>query len=137
MSMIGLDTNVVIRYLVQYPPTQARKASEFIDSCIQSGKILWICQATLCEVFWVLKSCYELSKVELVSMLRLLLRARSIKIERDDIAYQALLDYEENSKIDFPDCLIGRQNAWFECQSTYTFDKNAAKRLPGQFKLIS
>ncbi len=134
--MIGLDTNVIIRYLVQDHPGQAQKASRFIEKSIAAGETLWICQITLCEIFWVLERSYELSREELVSTLKMLLRTRQIRIERDDIVKLALQDYERNPKVDFPDCMIGRQNASFECVSTCTFDKNAAKQLPDRFSLL-
>jgi len=135
--MIGLDTNVVIRYLVQDDPAQSKKASYFIEKSIKAGETLWICQLTLCEIFWVLERCYNLNKEELISTLTALLQTRQIKIEQEDIAWAALRDYEKSSHVGFPDCIIGRQNAYHECIHTYTFDKDAAKHLTTLFKLIT
>ena len=137
--MIGLDTNVVIRYLVQDDPEQSKKANQFIEKSMKTGeeKILWICQLTLCEIFWVLERCYDLNKEELISTLSALLQTRQIRIEQEDIAWAALRDFERSSKVGFSDCFIGRQNALHECIHTYTFDKDAAKHLPSTFKLMS
>lgn len=135
--MIGLDTNVVVRYLVQDDPVQSKKANQFIEKSMKTGEALWICQITLCEIFWVLERCYDLNKDELVSTLSALLQTRQIRIEQEDIAWAALRDYERSSKVGFSDCLIGRQNAHHECIHTYTFDKDAAKLLPSTFKLLS
>ena len=135
--MIGLDTNVVIRYLVQDDPEQSKKTNQLIEKAIKDGEILWICQLTLCEIFWVLESCYDLTKEELISTLSALLQTRQIRIEQEDIAWAALRDYEKSSKVGFSDCLIGRQNAYHECICTYTFDKEATKHLTSTFKLMS
>jgi len=134
--MIGLDTNVVIRYLVQDDPSQTKRANQLIENLTHAGETLWICQITLCEIFWVLERCYKLNKQELVNVLTSLLQTRQFHVEGDDVAWQALKDYERNSSVDFSDCLIGRQNAHCECVHTYTFDKNAAKQLSATFKPI-
>lgn len=135
--MIGLDTNVVIRFLIQDDPVQCKKANQFIEKQIATGETFWICQVTLCEVFWVLEKCYKLGKKELVNVLSSLLQTRQIQIEHDVLAWQALRDYEKSSKVGFPDCLIGKLNAYHECTYTYTFDKDAAKQLTSTFKMIS
>lgn len=135
--MIGLDTNIVIRYLIQDDPEQSRKVNQCIEKWIKNKQVLWICQITLCEIFWVLEKCYKLGKEELVSILYSLLKTRQIRVEKDDIAWQALYDYEKSARINFPDCLIGRQNMHLECIHTYTFDKVAAKELPKSFLLLS
>lgn len=133
--MIGLDTNVVIRYLVQDDPAQAKQATACIEAWIAQKMTLRICQITLIEIYWVLERCYKLKKPELIAILSMLLQTRQIQVEHDDIAWQALRDYE-HSKAGFSDCLIGRQNAHYECSFTYTFDKETAKQL-ATFKLIS
>ena len=134
--MIGLDTNVVIRYLVQDDPNQSKRANQAIEKWKEAGETLWICQITLCEICWVLERCYQLSREELVSVLTNLLQTRHLQIERDDLVWQALRDFEKNTKVGFPDCLIGRQNAYHECIHTFTFDKDAVKQLPSTFKSI-
>lgn len=135
--MIGLDTNVMIRYLVQDEPSQSKRANQQFEKWIAEGKVLWICQVTLCEIAWVLERCYKLSKDELFAVLSTLLQTRQIKVERDDIAWSALKDYKASSHVGFSDCLIGRQNEHSECIHTYTFDKDAAKHLAFTFKLMS
>lgn len=134
--MIGLDTNVVVRFLVQDDPKQAKLANQCIENCLKNGETLWICQVTLCEIFWVLQRCYKLTKKELISVFTSLLQTRQIVVQREDVARQALRDYESSTKAGFPDCLIGRQNASNECRYTYTFDKDAAKHLNATFHLL-
>ena len=134
--MIGLDTNVIVRFLVQDDPNQSKKANQAIEKWKKEGKTLWICHSTLCEIFWVLERCYKLSRSDLTSILKSLLQTKQIKIEDQDVVWKALVDYETSKKVGFPDCLIGRKNQYHECVSTYTFDKEAAQVLPLLFKLL-
>lgn len=133
--MIGIDTNVLIRYLVQDDPAQSKLANKFIESCVASGDILWICQMTLCETFWVLERCYKLEKHEIIRILKEILLVQQIQVEEDTVVWHALRDFENTTKVGFVDCLIGRQNAFHECSYTYTFDKSAAKEL-ATFKML-
>lgn len=133
--MIGLDTNIIIRYLVQDDPIQSQKANHLIATATKSGKKLLISQITLCEVAWLLERTYKVPKIEFVQIIKSLLQTEQLVIESDDVVWQALQDYEKASQIDFPDCLIGRQNLNLKCDYTYTFDVQAAKRVK-TFKLL-
>lgn len=135
--MIGLDTNIVIRYLVQDEPKQSAQANHIIEKAISNKEMLRISQVTLCEIVWVLERCYHITKNELIDVLKQLIKTEQIQIENDNIVRQALQDFEHHSTVDFSDCLIGRQNLANDCSFTYTFDKNAAKKLHHIFKYIS
>lgn len=135
--MIGLDTNVVIRYLVQDEPIQSNKANHIIEKVVADGEILFISQITLCEIVWVLERCYSISKKERIDVINQLLQTPNIRIESDAVARQALQDFEYCDGVDFSDCIIGRQNSSNNCTFTYTFDKKAAKKLNASFKLVS
>lgn len=134
--MIGLDTNVLVRYLVQDDLEQSERANQLIEKHISEGETISINQITLCEIFWVLEKCYKLKKDELISILKSLLQTRQIKIEGEHAAWQALQDYEKKTKVGFPDCLIGRQNIHLGCRHTFTFDNDAIKQLPDLFKKV-
>ena len=108
--MIGLNTNVLVRYLVQDDPIQSQKATNLVETSVKSGNHLWICQVTLCETIWVLQKCYKLTKEEVCHILHQLLSTPQILVENDDVAWLALLDFERNKKIGFVDFIIGRQN---------------------------
>lgn len=135
--MIGLDTNVVVRYLVQDDPKQSENANRIIEKAVADGETLLISQITLCEIVWVLERCYNISKKEIIDVLKQLLQTQQIRVGHENIAQQALRDFEIHSGVDFSDCLIGRQNASNDCSFTYTFDKNAAKKLHVTFKLVT
>ncbi len=127
---------MIIRYLVQDDHKQSELATRIIERAVSNGEMLWISQITLCEIAWVLERCYSADKKEIIDVLGQLLQTQQIQVEHDTIARQALLDYEYHSGVDFSDCLIGRQNSLNACPFTYTFDKNAAKKLHALFKLI-
>jgi predicted nucleic-acid-binding protein len=134
--MIGLDTNVVVRYLVQDDPKQSKQATQAIEKAAAEGKTLAISQVTLCEIVWVLERCYSLGKKELVAVIKQILKTQQINVEQDTVARQALHDFEEKEGVDFSDCLIGRQNAAKGCAFTYTLNKKAAQRLSETFKAL-
>jgi predicted nucleic-acid-binding protein len=135
--MIGLDTNVIIRYLVQDEPKQSKQANGIIETAIAEGLKLSISQVTLCEVVWVLERCYHVHKMELINVIKQLLKTQQIQVEHESVAQEALLDFEHHTSVDFSDCLIGRQNTNNGCIITYTFDKQAAKKLNDTFKFIT
>jgi predicted nucleic-acid-binding protein len=135
--MIGLDTNVMVRYLVQDEPRQSSRVNHLIEKATGAGVAFIVSQTTLCEIVWVLKNCYDCSKEDLITMIRQLLRTQQIRIENSSVVGEALLDFEHHDGVDFSDCLIGRQNGANNCSFTYTFDKNAAKKLHRTFKLIT
>lgn len=127
--MIGLDTNVIIRYLTQDDPRQAALANKVIGKSTSQGQLLWISQITLCETVWVLERAYKISKDEMITVLHQLLQTQELVFDKHDIVWQALHDYKSCHSVGFVDCLIGRQNVSNDCLYTYTFDKDAVKEL--------
>ena len=122
--MIGLDTNVVVRYLVQDDPTQSRKATALIEGAIARGDRLYLCSVVLCELVWVLEAAYGIRKSEVAETLEKILLAAQFEIEHRDCARAALLDFRR-SRADFSDCLLGRIHEAAGCESTTTFDRAA------------
>jgi len=122
--MIGLDTNVLIRYIMQDDKKQFRRAEQLIDSAVKRKESLHICLVVLCEVVWVLNYHYGLKKDDISRFLEILFHAEQIEIENRELALRALHDYT-NSQADFADCLIGSTNHSQGCSTTYTFDKKA------------
>jgi predicted nucleic-acid-binding protein len=124
--MIGLDTNVLIRYLIKDDKKQFSLAEKVVDSAIKHKTLLHISLVVLCEVVWVLNYTYELKREEIVLFLDKLLHAEHIEIENRQVALGAFREYQ-HSQADFADCIIGLINQSFSCTTTYTFDKKAAK----------
>jgi predicted nucleic-acid-binding protein len=127
--MYGLDTNVLIRYLLRDDPVQAEQARATIESAVQSGEPVVICLLTMLESEWVLRSCASLDKRAVISTFRMLLETRDIRIEQEETLEEALYLYENNNT-DFADCIMAARYARLGCSAMLTFDKKASQ-LPG------
>lgn len=123
--MIGLDTNVLVRYVTQDDPVQSPKASELIESLttLSPG---FVSLVSVVELVWVLQSCYQTAKNDIVVVLETLLRTRELTIEHAEVIWQALRRFTANNA-DFADCLIERCAHAAGCEYTATFDLDAAK----------
>ncbi len=127
--MIGLDTNVVIRYLVQDDKKQSAAATRFIEKSLTTDVPGYINHITLCEIVWVLQRCYDVTKQQLRDVIEGLLTTKQLIVENVEVAWKALRAYDANGA-DFCDALIGQANIYSGCERTVTFDKKAAS-LPG------
>ena len=123
--MIGLDTNVLVRYVTQDDPVQSAKASELIES-LTTASPGFVSLVSILELVWVLQSCYQSAKSDVVTVLETLLRTRELTVEHAEVIWQALRKFVAN-KADFADCLIERCAHAAGCEYTATFDLNAAK----------
>jgi len=123
--MIGLDTNVVVRYLTHDDAAQSAAAVRVMNS-LSSDSPGFLSLIVIAELVWVLEVSYRLKKNEIEQILETLLRSKELVIERAEIVSQALRKFSAN-RADFADCLIERSAHAAECQYTVTFDQNAAK----------
>ena len=123
--MIGLDTNVVIRYIAQDDPVQSQKATRLIES-LSSDVPGYIPLVALVEIVWILEESYGLTKKELIVILETLLRTKELVVERAEVVARALGVFLA-SRAGFSDCLIERCAQAAKCEYTLTFDKAAAK----------
>lgn len=119
--MIGLDTNVLARYLVKDDPKQAETAASAIRKAGRRDESLFVNHVVLCELVWVLESAYEYPKPEIVEILERLLLTKQLRMERKDDIWAALADYRQG-RGDFSDHLLGRTNVSHGCRHTVTFD---------------
>ncbi|HUP46923.1 MAG TPA: type II toxin-antitoxin system VapC family toxin [Thermoanaerobaculia bacterium] len=120
--MIGLDTNVLVRYLVEDDPRQSAEAAKVMEGAVESGQQLFISQIVLCELVWVLAYAYALSRREVVVVLQQLRRAAQVVIESPDEVQRAI-DSFERSRGDFPDFLIAERAVAYGCEVVLTFDR--------------
>lgn len=127
--MTGLDTNVLLRYLLRDDAAQATRA----DREIERAERFLIDVIVLCELVWVLDAGYGFSRAEIATALERILSAAQFEIEGKDLALAALDDFK-NSTADYSDCLIGRRNRAADAQATVTFDRSL-KGFPG-FRLL-
>lgn len=124
--MIGLDTNVIIRYMTQDDPTQAKTASEFIEKTVPK-KVPGIY-----AILFYVKSLGYLKaimadKESIIQVIEELLQINQITIPQPETVWRALNDYK-NSNADFSDHLIAGTNFTNGCKNTVTFDKKAGKQ---------
>jgi predicted nucleic-acid-binding protein len=122
--MIGLDTNVLVRYIMQDDAKQAALASRLVESLADSTGFIPL--IVIAELSWVLTSAYSLSRQQLTEALEGVLRSKEWVVEKADIVWQAVRLFQSGSA-DFADCLIFRSAAAAGCEKTMTFDKGAAK----------
>lgn len=124
--MIGLDTNVLVRFLVMDDPVQGKKASRLIQDSVERNESLFINDVVLCELVWVLDAAYNFSKVEIAGVLEKILMTELLIVQNQDEAWLALNDFR-TGKADYSDYFIGRINKSFESDNTATFDKDLGK----------
>ena len=124
--MIGLDTNILVRYLTQDDPRQSALANELIERGLSAERPGFVSSVALVELVWVLESGYSCGRDEIVAVLEKLLRARPLVVEHADVAWQATRVFAA-SNADFADCMIERAGFANACDHTATFDRGAAK----------
>lgn len=123
--MIGLDTNVLVRYIMQDDPKQSPKASKLIES-LDGDNPGYITHVCVIELYWVLTSGYELTGEQVTQALEAILRTKQLLVERADQVMRALRVFAAG-KADFADCLIERSASGAGCTQTMTFDVGASK----------
>lgn len=122
--MIGLDTNILVRYLTHDDPSQTAAAIRVVSS-LSSDSPGFLSLIVVAELVWVLTIAYDFRKREIEQVLETLLRSKELVTERAETALQALRSFSAGSA-DFADCLIERCAHAAECQYTVTFDQKAA-----------
>lgn len=128
--MIGLDTNVLLRYLVQDDPAQSPRATQVIERRLTKQNPGFVSLVCILEIVWVLGSLYRRSSGQIADHLEMILAADTLAVQNEQEVYQALVALRNGSGT-FEDALIGALGAWWGCSATLTFDENAAKRLHG------
>jgi predicted nucleic-acid-binding protein len=123
--MIGLDTNVLVRYIMQDDPRQSASATRLVES-LSAESPGFVPLVSVVELAWVLSSAYALDRGQIVAAFEALLRTKEIVVERAEVVWQAIRAYR-GANADFADCLIERSASAAGCDMTMTFDRGAAK----------
>ena len=132
--MKGLDTNVLVRFLVKDDERQARRAAAYFRAECRPDRPCLINRIVLCELEWILGSAYGYPRAVIASVVEKLLRADALVVEDAEDAWLALRAYRATAA-DLADCLIAAVNRRLGCEATATFDRKAA-RLAG-FELLA
>ncbi|MGA7460876.1 MAG: type II toxin-antitoxin system VapC family toxin [Candidatus Korobacteraceae bacterium] len=131
--MIGLDSNILIRYFAQDEPDQSRRATVLIERHLSARTPGFVSVVALAETMWVLQRVYRLRKDQVALIIEQMLGADALIVEHEAAVATALTALWED-RGDFADALIGAINAQSGCSRTITFDRKAL-RLPG-FELL-
>lgn len=119
---VGLDTNVLIRFLVRDDHKQAAHASALIQDIVARGDSCFINVIVLVEMVWVLESAYDFSRMEIADVLERMLATKQFEIDLKDLVRPAVREYRETNG-DLADYLIGHVNQARGCPNTVTFDR--------------
>ena len=131
--MIGLDTNILIRYLTQDDPIQSAKATEILERRLTRANPGFVSIVVMVEVVWVLDRAYGLTGREIATAVERLLQVEVLLIENEQEVFTAMLAVKQG-RGSFADALIAELAARAGCTRTLTFDQKA-QRLRG-FQLV-
>jgi len=124
--MLGIDTNVLVRYLVRDDQSQYERARRLINREVSIGEPVLVSLPVLLETEWVLRSRYELAKPDIVAAFSSLLDAAELAFEDEPSIEYAIYSWKD-SVAEFADCLIDAHNRRLGCRATATFDGKALK----------
>jgi predicted nucleic-acid-binding protein len=131
--MIGLDTNVLVRYFAQDDPVQSPKATDIMERRITEDEPGFVSVVTMVETVWVLSSIYELSDHKIAGAVERMLQADTLVIQNEQEVFTAAVALKAG-RGSFADALIGALGTWAGCASTLTFDRKASRL--GTFELL-
>ena len=124
--MIGLDTNVLVRYIVRDDEKQSAAATRLIEAKCTTDNPGRVSSIVLCELAWVLTRGYGYSRAMVGRVIRRILSVQELQAERPELAWQAVRLFEQG-RADFADFLVGLSNRENKAEVTYTFDTKAAE----------
>ncbi len=119
--MIGLDTNILVRYITQDEPQQAARANRIIEESCSKNSPGRLSQTVLCELVWVLCRAYSYNKQQVISVLEQILVTVDLKVENEELARKSLEAWRKGTA-DFSDYLLVLSNRDAGCELTYSFD---------------
>jgi predicted nucleic-acid-binding protein len=127
--MIGLDTNIIVRYLAQDDPIQSRKATEIIERRLAEENPGFISIVAMVETVWVLDRAYRLTNAEIAAAVERMLQTDVLVVEHEQEVFTAMIAFRRGQG-SFADAVIAALGARAGCSCTLTFDQKAL-RLSG------
>ena len=124
--MIGLDTNVVVRYLAQDDPIQSPKATEIIERRLTTDNPGFVSIVAMVETVWVLDRAYGLPKHEIAAAVERMLQTEVLVVENEQEVFTAMIVLKEG-RGSFSDTIIAALGAKAGCPFTLTFDQKALR----------
>lgn len=126
--MIGLDTNILLRAVLDDDPVQSPAARQLLQG-LDGTRPGFVNLLVLIELFWVLRTRYKLPRARLTKTIRDLLEVEFLEFEALETVGKALLAYERRVA-DFADTVIALRNCELGAEPTYTLDRGAATGIP-------
>lgn len=126
--MIGIDTNILLRLVLQDHPVEGPQARRLVES-LDSETPGFVNTLVLAEFVWTLRSRIGLTREQTAQAVAGLLNAADIVFEQEELV-EFVLERATNSKADFADLMIAIKNEAAGCTRTMSFDKNACKMIP-------
>jgi len=124
--MKGIDTNILIRFLVGDDELQAKKVYNIFKKAESNKNELFVPLLVILELIWVLESVYEITRTEILDSISELLLMPILKFEHQSVLQQ-FTSSGHGSKYDLSDLLIAHSAKERGCESVITFDKKASK----------
>ena len=124
--MIGLDTNILVRYLAQDDEKQSTLVTNIIEKTYDEEGFFFLNHVVICELVWVLQCTYKVSKEQTIEIIEQLLHTTQFTCQSPNIVWKALKNYR-NGSADFADYMTSVINKNYGCQHTLSFDKKALK----------
>jgi predicted nucleic-acid-binding protein len=124
--MIGLDTNIVVRYLAQDDPVQSPKATEIIEHRLTEANPGFVSIVAMVETVWVLDRAYGLPADEIAAAVERMLQADVLLVEHEQEVFMAMVALKEG-RGSFSDAIIAALGSRAGCSSTLTFDQKALR----------
>jgi predicted nucleic-acid-binding protein len=125
--VIGLDTNVLVRYLAQDDAVQSARATRIVERRLTEEQPGFISLVAMVETVWVLDRAYGLSRLAIAGVMERMLQADTLVIQNEQEVFTAMTALKDGTGT-FSDALIGALGEWAGCGSTLTFDRKAARR---------
>ena len=124
--MIGIDTNILLRYLAQDDPVQSPQATKIMSQLFTEDCPGFISLVTIAETEWVLRSIYRLPDNAIAGVLEQILLTETLSVQNEREVFTAMVALR-TGEASFDDALIGALGAWAGCSTTLTFDRKAAR----------
>ena len=124
--MIGLDTNILVRYLTQDDPVQSVKAREIFERRLTEKNPGFVSVVAMVETVRVLDRAYFLTAREIATAIEKLLQVDVLYIEKEQEVFTAMVALKQ-ARGSFADALIAELGARVGCTRTLTFDRKAAR----------
>jgi predicted nucleic-acid-binding protein len=122
--VIGLDTNILIRYLIQDDPVQSLQANEIIGRRLTEENPGFISIVVMVEMVWVLERAYRFGARDIASVIERILQANVLVVQNEQEVFTAMIALKEGQG-SFADAVIAALAASENCSCTLTFDRKA------------